>query len=541
MGDVRLLPRAEQRREHLQRQLDALKTQRDRNVLGQFATPGPLATEVVKSARALLGTPSDKTAFMDPAFGTGAFYSALLEVFRADSLGTARGFEIDPHYGRPASSLWEGTRLRLDLCDFTSQRPADDDLVDLLICNPPYVRHHHIEHRMKRRLAGEVQRSLRIRVSGLAGLYVYFMLVGHRWLKPQALSVWLVPSEFMDVNYGSALKDYLLDRVDLIRIHRFDPAEVQFGDAMVSSAVVWFWNRRPAGDAPEFTFGGSIALPRVRRRIDRSVLRGDPKWTRHPGAADAGSVARASVSTAPNGAPKMRCGDGPSLADLFVVKRGLVTGANRFFVLTEAQARASRISSRFLRPVLPSPRHLQTDVVKADPDGVPDIGKRLFLFDCRVPQEELERTEPTTAAYVKQGEAAGADRGYLASRRDPWYAQEHREPAPFLSTYMGRSLEGRPPFRIILNQSKAVATNVYLMLYPKTPPLSKAIRFADGRELVWRALCRTMEAEWPRSGRVYGGGLHKVEPGELGRLPADRLIDVCPEAGRAAVRQPTLL
>ena len=90
MGDVGRLPRAEQRREHLQRQLDALKTQRDRNVLGQFATPGPLATEVVKSARALLGTPSDKTAFMDPAFGTGAFYSALLEVFRADSLGAAR-------------------------------------------------------------------------------------------------------------------------------------------------------------------------------------------------------------------------------------------------------------------------------------------------------------------------------------------------------------------------------------------------------------------------------------------------------------------
>lgn len=518
------MTRAEQQREHLQAQMDAVKTQRDRNQLGQYATPGPLATEVVKSARALLRTPHRRLSFMDPAFGTGAFYSALLEVFRRDSIGAARGFEIDPHYGRPALAVWEETGLRLDLCDFTSQRPDDSgELVDLMICNPPYVRHHHIEHRMKRRLATEVKRTLRIRVSGLAGLYVYFMLVSHQWLKPQALSVWLIPSEFMDVNYGSALKDYLLNRVDLVHIHRFDPREVQFGDALVSSAVVWFWNRRPAGDAPEFTFGGSIAAPNIRRRIDRNVLRDEPKWTRHPRAVDTGSTA-----------------DGLTLADLFVIKRGLVTGANRFFILTEVQARASGISSRFLRPVLPSPRHLRTDVVEADPNGVPDIGKRLFLFDCRMPREELDRTEPTAAAYVKQGEAVGTDQGYLASRRDPWYAQEHREPAPFLSTYMGRSAEGGPPFRIILNKSKAVATNVYLMLYPKTP-LSKATRSAAARDLVWHALRRTMEAEWTRSGRVYSGGLHKVEPGELGRLPADRLIEVCPEARRDVVRQPVLL
>ena len=75
---------------------------------------------------------------------------------------------------------------------------------------------------------------------------------------PDSLSIWLIPSEFMDVNYGSALKEYLLNRVDLVRIHRFDPNEVQFEDALVSSAVVWFRNRAPVpGSAPEFTLAGS--------------------------------------------------------------------------------------------------------------------------------------------------------------------------------------------------------------------------------------------------------------------------------------------
>lgn len=91
----------EAERELLQARLDALKTQRDRRTLGQFATPGPLATEVVEATRALAGASSDRIAFMDPAFGTGAFYSALLRVLPRGSIGVARGFEIDPHYGQP--------------------------------------------------------------------------------------------------------------------------------------------------------------------------------------------------------------------------------------------------------------------------------------------------------------------------------------------------------------------------------------------------------------------------------------------------------
>lgn len=488
----------EAERELLQARLDALKTQRDRRTLGQFATPGSLATEVVEATRALVGASSDRIAFMDPAFGTGAFYSALLRVLPRGSIGVARGFEIDPHYGRPAAALWEAAGLRLELDDFTSRRPTDrDDLVDLVICNPPYVRHHHIELGMKRRLAAQVERSLRIRVSGLAGLYVYFMLVGHRWLKPNALSAWLVPSEF--------------------------------DDAMVSSAVVWFRNRRPTDKAPEFTLGGSVASPRARRRIGRDTLRGEPKWTRFPGVADAAPLPQVADPA-----------DVPTLADFFAIKRGLVTGANRYFVMNEQKARESGISPRFLRPVLPSPRHLQTNVVNADAGGMPEIDGRLLLFDCRVPPDELERTEPKTAAYVRLGEAADVHKGYLASRREPWYAQERRSPAPLLVTYMGRSLKGRPPFRIILNNSKAVATNVYLMLYPK-PLLDNALASAAGREVLWRALRRTIEAEWTSTGRVYGGGLHKVEPSELGRMPAARLIDGRPELHREAVLQPTLL
>lgn len=232
--------------------------------------------------------------------------------------------------------------------------------------------------------------------------------------------------------------------------------------------------------------------------------------------------------------------EGVTLADFFSIRRGIVTGANGFFVLDETQARAAGISRRFLRPVLPSPRRLGTDVVEADANGVPDISRPLHLFNCRMPLHELRRIDPKAASYVERGEAAGVDKGYLAARRDPWYAQEHRAPAPFLCTYMGRSVQGRTPFRVVLNKSEAIATNVYLMLYPKAA-LARAASCAAEREAVWRALRRTVEAQWSESGRVYGGGLHKVEPRELGRVRADALIDACPELRGALVRQARLL
>jgi len=94
---------------------------------------------------------------------------------------------------------------------------------------------------------------------------------------------------------------------------------------------------------------------------------------------------------------------------------------------------------------------------------------------------------------------------------------------------MGRQDTGKGrPFRFILNHSKATATNVYLMLYPK-PALAKVL--LDKPEWlkdVWQALDRISDEELMGKGRVYGGGLHKLEPRELGNALAERIFEVLP-------------
>ena len=207
------------RRKALQDSLDAGKTQKERNILGQFSTPFPLACDIMLYLRRLMGR--DDISLIEPSIGTGVFYSAYRDLF-VDSRERVLGFEIDPYYFKPSQQFWNGTNLELRCADFLTQQP--DGKFDMLVANPPYVRHHHIEGAVKQRLKGEVLRECGLNISGLAGLYCYFMILSSKWLKDGGVSCWLVPGEFMDVNYGVAVKQFLLQNVELVHIHQIGRA-----------------------------------------------------------------------------------------------------------------------------------------------------------------------------------------------------------------------------------------------------------------------------------------------------------------------------
>jgi len=67
----------EQGRLAILRRLDSVKGQAERNRLGQFATPPSLADEIIEYACSQL-SPEDRVRFLEPGFGTGSFYCALL-------------------------------------------------------------------------------------------------------------------------------------------------------------------------------------------------------------------------------------------------------------------------------------------------------------------------------------------------------------------------------------------------------------------------------------------------------------------------------
>lgn len=503
----------EHQRQTLQVELDGKKTQEQRNIMGQFSTPAALANDILTHAKNIFPA-NEKVRFLDPAFGTGSFYSALNAVFPKELIESATGIEVDEHYATPALELWAQTDLDYQISDFTKLTPPNEDnKYNLVICNPPYVRHHHLKGQKESLLMKAVE-AANMKLSGLAGLYCYFMAFAHPWMKKDGIAGWLIPSEFMDVNYGKAVKDYLLNEVTLLQIHRFDPSNVQFDDALVSSSVVWFKNAKPEqGHSVKFTYGGSIDNPSHEKYVSLSTLKKENKWTRFP----------LSDEREESSAPKLR--------DFFDVKRGIATGDNNFFVLTREQIEGRELPLEQFRPILPSPRYLDAIEVKADEHGYPDIENQLFVLDCKLPLDEISHRYPRLHDYLNEGIQLGVSERYLCKSRKIWYAQESREESLFYCTYIGRSdKEGKKPFRFLLNRSKAIVSNSYLILYPKPHVKEQIERNTKLNAKLLEALNEITGKTMLDEGRVYGGGMHKMEPKELSNVPATEIqtaLDMC--------------
>lgn len=471
-------PSTQAARDRAQAALDAERGAAARNRDGQFATPSALAAQLV--AMALEAHGPGPVALLEPSVGTGALVSALLEA--GAPVEAMLGVERDARFVAAARALWGGRGLELRCADFLAL-PAEPRF-SLLLANPPYVRHHHLDAETKARLRAAAAR-LGVAASGLMGLYGYFLLLGGAWLRPGGAAAWLIPAEILDVDYGTNVRAFLAERWTVLRVHRADPRDPLFGDALVSSALLTLQNAPPPpGHAVRFTAGGSPDAPASEAWIPQARLGGGARW------------------------PPVEPGEGERLGDHFLVRRGLVTGGDAFFVRRDP----GELPTEHLRPLLPSPRHLRADEVRARPDGGPDLPAPRWLLDCDLPPERVEAEHPAIWALLA-GAPVEVRHGYLCSRRSPWYRQERRAPPPIVVSYMGR---GERPFRFVRNRSRAVAGNTWLCLYPRQPMSEAEL---DGW---WRRLSALPVEALTRIGRVYGGGLHKLEPGELLGLRVDR-------------------
>jgi adenine-specific DNA-methyltransferase len=501
--------------------LDEQLSSRRRNEMGQFATPSLLANDIAKVVSKLWS--NDQIRFLEPALGTGAFYSALLHNFSHDKIVSAAGIERDHQHASIARQLWSETGLLVTTADFMQlKHTGEDALPNLILANPPYVRHHHLTSSEKgqfQKMASQVSGG---DVSGLSGLYTYFVLAAHKWLADGGLAAWLIPSEFMDVNYGQSLRRYFSRGVSLLRIHRFDPSDVQFADALVSSAVVIFCRRPPSNDhRVVVSYGGSVSNPHFSENVPVSCMQVNSKWSR---LFNGGSL-RPQVSET-------------NLSLLFTINRGIATGANSFFILSRRELAERGIHEQFVKPILPSARFLESDVIESDDAGFPLIREQLAVIDTDLPMERIKRDCIGLWRYLQEGERNEIHNAYLLTKRSPWYRQEQRLPAPFLCTYMGRKKSDGKTFRFFWNRSAAIAANTYLLLYP-VGPLRRAI--SDNPEIGRRVLSSLNNLEpacFAEQGRVYGGGLFKMEPRELGRVEATTLVE---ELNLGVATQPRLI
>ncbi|HUJ58188.1 MAG TPA: Eco57I restriction-modification methylase domain-containing protein [Kofleriaceae bacterium] len=307
---------------------------------GVVYTPREVCEPMVR--RALAPLVAGKTAaellalrVCDPAIGEGAFLVEIVRVI-AEALGgrDARrrvaerciaGADIDPRAVAAARRALEqladaplpalAERLRVG-----DALALDWPVVDAVVGNPPYIR--------QERLAACKQALRRFAsYDGVADLYVYFVELAHRMLRPGGRYCLIVPNKWLTAAYGGPLRRFLARERSLEGVVDFARALPLFGDADAFPCIVWGTAGGSAAPIAAHRVAEPIAVAAALDRPGaphaRDAWRDGPWHVDAPG--DAGLLARLAREFAPLGevvtAP-------PS--------RGVVTGCNRAFVIDGA-------------------------------------------------------------------------------------------------------------------------------------------------------------------------------------------------------------
>jgi hypothetical protein len=272
---------------------------------------------------------------------------------------------------------------------------------------------------------------------------------------------------------------------------------------------LWFRNKKSdLNHSIEFTFGDSINSPQKSTIVKQINLNPKEKWSN---IFQSGELQKNDLNN-------------PKIKDLFNIKRGIATGNNNFFILNEKEIEDLQLPKIFLKPILPSPKSIMSNIIESDKDGNPCLKEQYFVLDCDLSFNEIEHKYKKLAEYIKNGVLTGISSGYICKNRNPWYSQEKRDSPLFICNYIGRE-NSTKVFRFLLNKSKSIMTNSYLGMYPKPVFYRLQETDPDLPNKILELLNSISSVELMNKGRVYGGGMHKLEPKELANVDITLPLD----------------
>ncbi len=440
-----------------------------RKQIGQFFTDSKAADWAIKVAR--LGRTE---SVCDAGAGTAVFAETLVKA--GLDIRSYTGVENDPilalcaahvlaAIGAPPSfKIWYTNFLAL-------QRPAFEThgLIPptVIISNPPFIRFQNL--RGRNRILAALRGSLGITLSAFSGAGNYFLcraadIVGQNSSdigtgKSSPRLLFFFPREAAGAAHSRRLRD------DLGRIHG------------------WRWDEHFVPESKiEKQQSNALALFLVFERTGvRMSTQG--RTSQH----------------------------GYVVGDALEVKRGISTGCNNFFVLTDAEARKREIPRRRLLPVLPTRiSNKNREFSSADWEALRLSGHPCWLLS--LPSDDIQDLEAPVQAYLREGIQRGLHSTPTAHRLKTWFSLPipPRPPDVFI-TYFFR---GAP--RFVVNTAR---------VHHLTNILGGWFRHAATTAPIWDQLVDVLNAtavEWideHAAGREYRGGLRKIEPKELQKLP----------------------
>lgn len=442
---------------------------------------------------------------LEPSCGDGVFITALAQL-QPHFLEALLAFEIEPREAQATANkgtLLPNVKLEVHARDFLSWSLSQlwhSPEFDAVLGNPPFIRYQYLDDAQQLRAEKVFERS-HLAFTKHTNAWVSFVIASLVHLKPSGRLAMVVPSEILHILHAESLRGFLTRECSRTLI--IDPTELWFTDTL--QGVVLLMAEKKA--LPTCTEASGVAIIAVR---DRSFLDNSPgsyferadfingpalegrKWmaallTNSERALLADTASQKNVSL---------------FSDIAQVDVGIVTGANKFFLIPDAVVEQYGLQ-RWAYPMFGRSEHVPGVIYDK---ATHEHNRRSGLPTNFVWLRPKKSTALPRALreYIALGESLGLHRRYKCRVRTPWYTVPSVYAAP---VGMLKRCHHFP--RLILNRMRALTTDTAYRVRPKRVN-SSAFVFSFVNSLT--ALCAELE------GRHYGGGVLELVPSEIERL-----------------------
>lgn len=464
---------------------------------GAFFTPAPIAEFLASWA---IHSRTDRV--LEPSCGEASFLLAAAAERKklGDSLlGDLVGVELHVPSAKAARARLKHLRISAQIISADFFDYKTDQLFDVVLGNPPFIRYQAFS--AEGRIKG-IEAALRqgVRLNRLASAWAAFVVHACSFLKPDGRIGFVLPAELLAVNYAASVRSYLMERFSSLKIVTF---EKHVFPSVQEEVVLLLASGQ--GSSDKFDLLQAKDLNDLEGSLGKrwsyfKPLRVDEKWTYAFIPEDVLSLYRAFESKK----TVERLG---SWGRAYL---GCVTGANDYFLLSEAEAAAHGLNIADLAHALPpGSAHLKgVELSKAAWTHLRKTGEKVFLFSP--PSLRLNRAALNLVAL---GEKNRVHHAYKCRVRKPWWRVPLVERPDLFISYMTHD-----GVRLVTNTAGVEITNSHY-----------GFRLATGRRKIGMALLPIAALNSltllgsEMEGRSYGGGLLKIEPREVEKLPLPSL------------------
>ncbi len=464
---------------------------------GGYYTPFDLAYYLSKWVAEL-----NPQNILEPSCGDGVFIDALSLAMTNNAAITA--VELESKEAKKVLdkvNSFKNLAVNVKCTDFLEwylEGDKNNKCFDAVVGNPPFIRYQYL-NKKDQGFSENIFKIHNLPFTKHTNAWVPFVIASLDLLKPGGRIAMVLPAEILHVLHAQSLRYYLGQHCKRIII--IDPEEIWF-DGTLQGAVLFLAEKKH--DVNEYTTGLGI-IP----TLGKSFLNSSPsdyfdKTNFINGKTVEGKWTRALLTK-----QELDVFDGISsdanvhrFSDVAQVDVGLVTGANKFFLVNDEIIKKYNLA-KWSHPMFGRSQHcpgILYDKKQHQENSENGLPSNFLWFDVNdaseLPAHVLE--------YIRLGEEENLPNRYKCRIRKPWY----KVPSVY-STSIGLLKRAHDMPRLIYNEIQAYTTDTAYRIKTKN---------VDAKKFVYCFINSFTALSSELEGRHYGGGVLELVPSEIERL-----------------------